>query len=102
MTGDESDRGKPPGPTGGSVERRHLTPDPGAAEYELLEVVAELERTDIDDLPPLYVRVDRLVKSVFQRPPAPETRVVLTFNYAGYRITLQQSGEVELVANESR
>ena len=80
-----------------STVRRTISTDPDDAEFELLEIVAELEGTEIERLPSLYTRVDHFVEALFEDPPTDEAQVEITFSYAGYRIALDQAGNVSLV-----
>ena len=80
-----------------STVRRTISTDPMDAELELLEIIAKLENTKIDRLPSLYTRVDHFVEALFEDPPAKEAQMEITFSYAGYRISLNQTGEVTLV-----
>lgn len=75
----------------------HITPDAGTAEYDLLEILADLEGKEIDEFPSLYTQVNHFVESLFDDPPAPESQMEIRFSYAGYRITITQRGEVKLV-----
>ena len=77
--------------------RTSIDPNPETAEYDLLELVAKLEETDIEALPPLYTQVDHFVESLFKEPPTLESQMQLQFSYAGYRITLTQRGDVTLL-----
>jgi hypothetical protein len=79
------------------IERRRITPDPDSAEYDLLELVAELEGCAIDDLPSFYQRVGHFVEMLYRVPPAPEAQMQLSFSYAGYRITVDQQGNVSVL-----
>ncbi|WP_340100335.1 HalOD1 output domain-containing protein [Salinibaculum salinum] len=74
-----------------------IAPDPSTAEYDLLERIAELGGTDIEELPSLYMEVDHFVESLFEVPPSPAAQMEIRFSYAGYRITIAQSGTVKLV-----
>ncbi len=55
------------------------------------------------DLPPLYDRIDHMVKQLFTSPPPPDAQVELEFSYFGYRIRLDQGGNasVRKLAGES-
>jgi len=77
--------------------KRTISTDPRDAELELLEIVAELEDAEIERLPSLYTRVDHFVEALFDDPPAEEAQMEIAFSYAGYRISLTQSGEATLV-----
>jgi hypothetical protein len=76
---------------------RDITPDPDAAEYDLLEMIAEMEGVNIDELPSLYTEVDHFVETLFEDPPSPSAQMEIRFSYAGYRITVTQGGGVKLV-----
>jgi hypothetical protein len=80
-----------------NIVRTEIDPDSATAEYDLLEIVAELEATDIEELPEFYGRVGHFVELIFKEPPAPEAQMNLEFSYAGYRITINQRGEVTLM-----
>jgi hypothetical protein len=76
---------------------RDITPDPDAAEYDLLEIIAEMEGVGMDELPSLYTEVDHFVETLFEDPPSPDAQMEIRFSYAGYRITITQGGRVKLV-----
>ena len=88
----ESEHERPPG-----IERRSITPDSESAEYDLLEIVAETENCEINDLPSLYNEVEHVVETMYRTPPSSAAQMVVSFSYAGYRITLHRDGAVELV-----
>lgn len=79
------------------IVRRQISTDPTEAEFDLLAVIAELEGTTEDELPSLYHELDHVVEALFETPPSPESQLQITFSYAGYRITMDQRGTVELV-----
>jgi hypothetical protein len=79
------------------IVRRRITADPEDAEVELLAVIAELEGTTEEELPSLYHELDHVIEALFGTPPSPESQLQITFSYAGYRITMDQRGSVELV-----
>jgi len=83
--------------TESDVERRTIAPDPTTSEYDLLEVVAELEGCDINDLPSLYDEVEHVVETLFRTPPSNSSQMEITFSYAGYRITIHHDGSVKIV-----
>ncbi|WP_276257333.1 HalOD1 output domain-containing protein [Haloglomus litoreum] len=80
------------------IVRRTIQPSCEAAEFELVELVAELEGCEADELPSLYDRIDHIVEYVFRNPPSSEAQLVVEFSYAGYRITIDQQGNVTLLA----
>jgi hypothetical protein len=95
---DRADRDGEAGTDGGTnVVYGEIEPDSTTAEYDLLEIIAELENTSIEELPSLYTQVDHFVETLFENPPSPESQTEITFSYAGYRITVTQDGTVKLV-----
>jgi len=77
----------------------HRTFDPAdcSPEFDVVEAVADLENTEPDELPPLYTRIDNVIRNIFSEPPEPEAQVQVVFNYAGYRITIAQDGSAEFI-----
>ena len=95
---DRSGEDRPIGTDGGTnVVYADISPNSHTAEYDLLEIIAELEGKEIEDLPSLYTQVDHFVETLFKDPPSPESQMEITFSYAGYRITVTQGGSVKLV-----
>lgn len=82
---------------GRCIYHRSIEPDTETANVDLVGVIAELEGCDAEELPPFWSRVDGLVGDVFSAPPEPEAQVRLQFSYAGYRVGVDQSGDVELM-----
>jgi len=74
-----------------------ITPDPSTAEYDLLELIADMESVEIEELPSLYTEVDHFVEKLFDEPPSPDAQLEVQFSYAGYRITIAQDGQVKFV-----
>jgi|GEM_PF-475983 len=79
------------------IVRASIEPDPKTAEHDLLELIAESEGVEIEDLPSFYEQVDHFVEMLFKRPPSSESQMQLSFSYAGYRVTVNQKGEVTLL-----
>jgi len=79
------------------VVYRRIDPDPETTEYDLLDIVAGLEGVEMDALPSLYTAVDHFVETLYQTPPSREAQMEIQFSYAGYRITMDQTGMVKLV-----
>jgi len=79
------------------IVRRQIDPDPSTAEYDLLDLISELEDRDITALPALYNEVDHVVETLYKTPPAPRAQMEITFSYAGYRITMDRTGAVRVV-----
>jgi len=86
--------------TGGDpsgIVRTRIGPRSETAESDFLEVVARLEEVDATDLPSLYREVDHAVENLFKRPPSADAQMEIAFSYAGYRVTIDQRGNVRLV-----
>jgi len=79
------------------IVRASIEPDPRTVEHDLLELIAESEGKAIDELPSFYDQVDHFVEMLFKRPPSPESQMQIAFSYAGYRVTVNQKGEVTLL-----
>lgn len=78
---------------------RHLDrieTDQEAAHYDLLEVIAQLEECEPDELPPLYERVDDLLEQLFGPTPEQKAQAQVEFTYYDYRVTIDQAGNVML------
>lgn len=96
MRDEETNGGIRTGAPGNPVVRR-ITPNPNDSEYEFLELIAELENTEIDELPSLYDEIEHLIETIFKNPPAPRAQLEISFSYAGYRVRMDQRGTVELL-----
>lgn len=79
------------------IAHRSITTDPDDADYEFLELIAEQESCDVTDLPPMHPRIDDVVSEVFQDPPSKDAQLRIQFSYFGYRVDLDQSGNVSLM-----
>jgi hypothetical protein len=79
------------------IVRRQISTDNDTVEVELLEIVAELEGVAEDELPSMYHELDQVVETLYETPPSTEAQMELSFSYAGYRIRMNQAGDVELV-----
>jgi hypothetical protein len=79
------------------IHHRTIDPKTERANERLLQHVAEIEDCDLFDLPPLYNRIDDLIKDIFDSPPPSEAQAELEFSYYGYRITIDQTGDVSLM-----
>ena len=77
--------------------KRQIQPAADTAEFDFLEIIAELEEKEMDELPPLYTELNDLISHLFQNPPSQESQAALSFSYAGYRVTITQQGKVELI-----
>jgi hypothetical protein len=77
------------------VERSVETSD-SDPNYQVLEVIADIEGVDIRDLPPMYQCIDHMLDELYSDPPADEAQVEVTFSYNGYRVTASQYGTIRL------
>lgn len=73
--------------------------EPGLA---VAEAVAEIEGRDPSELSAIYDYIDHVIDHLFSDPPDPEANVEISFDYEGYRITVQQSGEAVFVPMQGR
>lgn len=72
------------------------TEDPG---LEIAKAVMEIESKDVDEVSPIYDAMDGLLDDIFENPPPPNSSVVISFTYEGYRVTLHQDGTATFVRN---
>jgi hypothetical protein len=62
----------------------------------VVDVVARLKGTDPRALPPVWNQIGEVLEGLFADPPAPGAGVEVSFDYAGYHVTVTQTGTVEL------
>lgn len=69
--------------------------------FDIVRDVADREGVAVDDLPVLYDQID--VESVVQLLDSTEdsSEITVVFQYAGYRITVDGAGDVEVRSAES-
>lgn len=79
------------------IVKTRIDPNSGTAEFELLRIVADLEGVEIESLPSFYEQVGHFVEMLFQRPPAAEAQMEISFSYVGYRIRVTQTGQVTVI-----
>lgn len=77
--------------------QRTIDPNSETAEYDLLEIIAEEDGVEMDELPSLYEQVGHFVGQLFDDPPSDEAQMEIQFSYAGYRVKVSQEGHVTLV-----
>ncbi|WP_336001826.1 HalOD1 output domain-containing protein [Halorientalis halophila] len=77
--------------------RDHIRPSRETSEFELIEIISELETKESDELPPLYDEVGHLIEMLYNNPPSQQAQVEMSFSYAGYRITIDQRGNLKLI-----
>jgi hypothetical protein len=79
------------------IVHRKLETDVKNPVGQVVEIVAELEDTDIDELTTAWSIIDELLANLFTNPPAPEAQAQIRFSYEGYRITVEQNGNAKFV-----
>lgn len=79
------------------IVHRELETDRPEPITQIVEVVADLEGEREENLTVGYKQVDHILQHVFSDPPSPEAQVEITFSYEGYRITVEQNGNVQFV-----
>lgn len=67
--------------------------DQGQPNVDVTETVAELKDAESDELAPLYDCIDHVIDNIFSEPPQPDANVEVSFDYEGFRITIEQNGE---------
>ena len=63
--------------------------DPGLA---VAEATAALKDVDTTELAAIYDCIDHVVDQLFSDPPDDDANVTVSFDYEGYRVTVQQDG----------
>ena len=79
------------------IVHRDLDTDDENPSGQIVEVVAELKNTDIEELTAAWSIIDDILSHLFEDPPAPEAQAQIKFSYEGYRITVEQNGHAEFV-----
>jgi hypothetical protein len=63
----------------------------------IAEIVSEIENVPHEELTTTYEHLDHILQELFSSPPVPEAQVEVSFTYEGYRIKVEQSGDVQLI-----
>ena len=84
-------------PTESNVIHRELDTEGESPGLQVVAVVAEMEGKRTTELSNLYGCIDGVLDHLFSNPPAPEADLEVSFNYEGYRITVEQRGSATLV-----
>ena len=84
-------------PTERQIHRRRIDPSNEEVNTALLRIVADLEECEMEELPSFWMQVDSLVDDLFSDPPSADANAQVIFTYAGYRIAVEQNGDVELL-----
>lgn len=87
--------------TENNIIHRELDTDVENPAVEIAELVADIEDKDSTDLATMYEVTDHVIDHIFSEPPAPEAQFQVSFSYEGYRITVEQNGNVQLVDTET-
>lgn len=64
---------------------------------QIVEAIADIEGADVTELTEIWGCVDGVLDQLFSDPPAPEAQMKIEFSYEGYRITIEQNGNVAFV-----
>ena len=76
----------------GGLVHRELDTDRNEPSSEVAEIIADLEDSEVNDLPPIYDTVDHLLVHLFENPPTPDSQVEVQFHYEGYQVTVHHQG----------
>ena len=79
------------------VVHRELDTNRTYPAVELAEIIADLKNTHTQDLQSTYSCIDHVLDHTLSTPPSPDAQIQITFNYEGYRITVEQNGKMKLV-----
>lgn len=60
-------------------------------------MIAALDDRDIEEVTVAYGQIDHILTHIFSNPPDPDAQIEITFTYDGYRVTVEQNGEVRFV-----
>ncbi|WP_440771316.1 HalOD1 output domain-containing protein [Natronorubrum sp. DTA28] len=78
------------------ADKREFDPETTTPTRAVVEIIADLEGVETLELPPLYSTVNDLLGEFASNPPASGANVEITFTYEGYRITVYQTGLIEV------
>lgn len=79
------------------VVRRELNTDGEEPATQLAMAVADIDGREVNDLASIYDTVDHVVDNIFSTPPSSQAQLEVSFNYEGYRISVDQDGTAEFV-----
>lgn len=68
---------------------------------EVAAIVAELKETDPLQLTPITECVGDVLDPLFSTPPTADAQVLISFNYEGYHISIDQEGDALFVPVET-
>jgi hypothetical protein len=78
------------------VIKRQVEPVENEANYRILRTIADVEDKDVTELPPMYNYIDSVLDNLFDDPPDEKAEIEITFSFLGYRITVDQEGQITL------
>ena len=81
------------------VVQREVDTSREALGAAIAEIIADLEETDPESLP-IWDFIGDVLEPLSSTPPAPDAQLLISFNYEGYRISINRDGEVLLVPVE--
>lgn len=79
------------------IIHRSLDTDGDNPAIQIVELIAEIEDRDMLELENMYECADGMLDNLFSDPPVAEAQMQVVFSYEGYRITIEQNGNVKLV-----
>lgn len=82
------------------IIHRELDSEQEEPGVQIAETIAEIEGKEITDLDSMYDCVDGVLNDIFSTPPSAGAQMEVVFSFEGYRITIEQSGEVTFVKTE--
>lgn len=82
-------------PSESPIVYRELDRDGENPAVQVARVVAELDDRDVTAMDDVYGCVDGVLDRLFDDPPSPDAKMTISFDYAGYRVTVRQDGSAE-------
>lgn len=82
---------------GGTTHRIIDAPADAAPAVEIVKTITDLEETDPTSLAPVWECIDDALTPVCSNSLPSDTDLEVTFNYEGYRITVEQNGTAQFV-----
>ncbi|WP_436910696.1 HalOD1 output domain-containing protein [Halosimplex marinum] len=74
--------------------RRQLDPEEDEPAAQVAATVADIRGTDVTELSDMYGCADSVLDSLFSDPPDDDARMDVSFDYEGFRVTVEQDGTV--------
>jgi hypothetical protein len=79
---------------GNDMVRRQLDTDVEKPAVQIVRTLADVEDRDPTEYTDIWGCADGVLGHLFSNPPAPEANMQITFDYEGYRISVDQFGDV--------